>query len=120
MPMMMFFLLVSVAFAGQVTVEGHRGYDLLFDDNHINLVTPAFKVNLQKQKCSSKVFESFEMKIKKFSLLPMLPGHQREHLNYRLNGKDFHAEMNSSLAKFVDSLPEEIERMKIEEKLRCK
>lgn len=113
------FLLVTHVYARELVVHGHRGYQLSFDNTSIKLIMPSHHVMLTNKECSSKIFKIFEDKMKRFSEIPMSTGHDTRKFNFSLDGRDLQTYQESSLGKFLDSLPDEIQRMKIEEKLRC-
>lgn len=117
------FLIISFGnvFAGNISVYGLRNYEMSFDKTKIQITSPVINLKFIKEPCNAVVIEKF---LKKVSFLEndmkLVPGHKEGSLNFKLNGKEFNEPLKTSKAKFIDSLPEELQRMKIEEHLRCK
>lgn len=120
MYLIIFVFSISLTFAESLGVAGQRHYELNYTKDHIEVQTSASKTELKKKTCNQKIFEDFTLKIKKMNSLPHEPGHRKNFFNYHLNGQKYSAAKESPLAGVMDSFPEEIDRMKIEEKLRCK
>lgn len=120
MPLILAFILAS-AWAGTISVKGNRHYKLDYDKTKIEISSPVINLKFSRMPCSDSIFENF---LKKVSRLEndkglLRAGYRADHFNFTLNGKEFSEPRTSPKAKFIDSLPEELKRMKIEEKLRC-
>ena len=119
-PVLLFISLGNVL-AGNISVMGLRNYEISYDKTAIQITSPVINLKFSKQTCNAVVIEKF---LKKVSLLEMdkklSPGFKEGMLNFKVNGQEFNEPLTSSKAKFIDSLPEELQRMKIEEQLRCR
>lgn len=120
MYLILLLLSVSLVMADSIGVAGQRAYELHYSKDQISVQTPVKKVEIKKAVCNQRIFQDFDLKIKKLHSLSHEPGHKQGEFNYFLDKKAFRTSKSSSLAILMDSFPEEIERMKIEEKLRCK
>ena len=119
MPIILILFISLVAQAGTLSVVGHRNYQLEYSPDKILLKTPISTLRFDKKKCSEKVFQDFLHKMKKIEALK----HQKNFegdFRYILNGNPYQDKSKSAKANLIDSVPEELERMKIEENLRCK
>lgn len=119
MPLILILLISLAVQAGTLSVEGHRNYQLEYGRDKILLTTPISTMRFDKKKCSERVFQDFLFKMKKIEALK----HQKiakGDFRYTLNGNHYQDTVKSPKASLIDSVPEELERMKIEENLRCK
>ncbi len=104
-------------FAGTLVSTAPK-YDLSWDDKKISYSDDVFSVQYERKKCNEIMFINFLDLMDEFSKGEFLRKGKGE-INYTWNGKQFHEPLTSNRRKKLLALPQELRRMKLENKLAC-
>ncbi len=104
-------------FAGTLVSSGPK-YDLKWDDKKISYKDEVFQVELVRRKCNEIMYINFLDMMDTFPKGELLRKGKGE-INYTWNGKKYHEPMTSLRRKRLLAIPQELRRMKLENKLAC-
>lgn len=110
-------LVMSFAYAGTL-VSKSPAYSLKWGADRISYSDEVFSLELKKRKCSEQTFKSFSEKMKLFSTGEFMR-HGDGEINFTFNGTRYHEPLNSKRRNQLLMLPQEIRRIKLEEKFAC-
>ncbi|MES2527455.1 MAG: hypothetical protein V4598_10225 [Bdellovibrionota bacterium] len=104
-------------FAGTLVSTAPK-YDLKWDDKTITYKDESFSVEFTRKKCNEIMYINF------LDLMDAFPKGEylrkgKGEINYTWNGKQLHEPLNSERRKKLLAIPQELRRMKLENKLAC-
>lgn len=116
-----FLVAMPITFAGEISVtEGLRAYQLKYSETFIELKAPQINLSLVKEACNEKLMKKIngeiELMLKKMTRQVQA---SKQSLKITEDAKDFYILVRSSAGRYFKAMPEEIQRLKIEESLRC-
>ena len=121
MPIILLSFILTFAYGGTLNVLGKRNYHLEYNQKKIMIQSPTINLTFENKACTQTMLDKFLNKLKTLEADKTLQvGHQVGGFNFILNGQNYFLPEESAKTKFIDSLPEELERMKLEEHFRCK
>src|SRR5690606_15388966 len=102
--------------ANTLKVAGLREFEIEFDSESIRFSSEKKNLKFQKLKCNEVIFKTVKERLRLIKSGPTLyKGEVPNKFNFRLDGTLYHEEIGSYRAKYLLSLPEEMERLKLEE-----
>lgn len=104
-------------FAGSLLSSAPK-YDLQWDDKKISYKDEVFQVEFVRKKCNEIMYINFLDLMDSFPKGDFLRKGDGE-INYTWNGKKYHEPLNSQRRKKLLAFPQELRRMKLENKLAC-
>lgn len=93
-------------------------YDLSWTKDKISYKDELLEINFTKKKCNQEMFRKFSADMDKFPTGEFLRKGEGE-INFTWNGTKYHEPLTSHRRKLLRALPQELRRMKLENKLAC-
>lgn len=110
--------IISVVHAGTLKSSA-PAYDLNWSKNQISYKDELLEIKFTKKNCNKEMFRKFHSDMDKFPTGEFLRKGEGE-INFTWNGTKYHEPLTSHRRKILRALPQELRRMKLENKLACK
>ncbi|HXH31006.1 MAG TPA: hypothetical protein VNJ01_09360 [Bacteriovoracaceae bacterium] len=116
------FLITSSVYAETLQVTyGLKSYTLTYEESLVVFEGELMKLSLQKKSCNQGILKKFLVLLRankaKIVRLAVKP---EDSVRVTSAGESFYTTASTPGGRFLQLIPGEIKRMKIEEKLRCK
>lgn len=114
-------LLLTSAFAVELDVAiPDRSYKLTFTKKNIEFKAAKVDLNFTSKKCNQRILKRFYQKIQKaMSKDPIHKSFQIGYTQISKDGDSYYINPKSEFGKWLHIMPEEIYRLKFEEKFAC-
>jgi len=118
--MILFFLLAS-AYADSLIVKNKRKSFLInYGKNEIKIKGHLLNLSMTRNKCNDDIMDRFNLKMKKLLKTKPLSNFKGDNdIAFKLGGKEYFEHTKSRVGNSLSQIPNEIQRMKFEEKFKC-
>lgn len=113
-------LFSGVVCAHELTVtDKHFTYNLVVEENVIRFKNVNSNISIDKAKCNTHIIERFRKQFDRYMKDTLAPASQDGSLKVKFDSLEGYVHKKGTRAKFLRSMPNQIQRLKIEEGLNC-